>query len=40
MLIFLATLVFLYLAWKNLPKDEASKLDRAKLYGEDIGERA
>ena len=36
MLIFVVTLVFLYLAWKNLPKDEASRLQRAKQHGEDI----
>ena len=38
MLIFFVTLLFLYLAWKNLPKDEATRLERAKEYGEEIGE--
>jgi MFS family permease len=36
LLIFFATLFFLYLAWKNLPKDEATRLERAQLHGEDI----
>ena len=38
MLIFVFTLVFLYLAWKNLPKDEASRLERARQHGEDISQ--
>ena len=38
MFIFILTLVFLTLAWRNLPKDEATRLERAKEYGEEIGE--
>tara|TARA_S200000501_G_scaffold295879_1_gene281927 strand:+ start:426 stop:2030 length:1605 start_codon:yes stop_codon:yes gene_type:complete len=38
MLIFFVTLLFLYLAWKNLPEDEATRLERAKKYGEEINE--
>lgn len=34
MLIFIITLVFLTLAWRHLPKDEASRLDRARAQGE------
>jgi len=36
MLIFILTLVFLTLAWRNLPKDEASRLDRARALGETV----
>jgi MFS family permease len=36
LLIFLATLVFLTLAWRHLPKDEASKLERARALGEEV----
>jgi len=37
---FLVTLVFLTLAWKHLRKDEASRLDRARALGEDVGDKA
>lgn len=33
---FAVTLVFLTLAWRHLPKDEATRLDRARALGEDI----
>lgn len=36
LLIFLVTLVFLTLAWRHLPKDESSRLDRAIAQGEEI----
>ena len=36
--IFALTLVLLTLAWRHLPKDEASRLDRARALGEDITE--
>jgi len=36
--IFALTLVFLTLAWRYLPKDEASRLDRARALGEEITE--
>ena len=36
LLIFGVTFVFLTLAWRNLPKDEASRLERARAYGEEI----
>ena len=36
MLIFILTLVFLTLAWRNLPKDEASRLGRARALGETV----
>jgi MFS family permease len=36
MLIFLVTLTFLTLAWRHLPRDEASRLDRARALGETI----
>jgi MFS family permease len=36
--IFALTLVLLTLAWRYLPKDEASRLDRARALGEDITE--
>ncbi len=32
------TLIFLTLAWKHLPKDEASRLDRARALGEEVVE--
>ena len=38
LLMFLVTLVFLTLAWRHLPRDEASKLDRARALGEEIVE--
>jgi MFS family permease len=34
--IFALTLVLLTLAWRHLPKDEASRLERARALGEDI----
>jgi MFS family permease len=34
--IFLITLVFLTLAWRHLPRDVASRLDRARAHGEVI----
>ena len=36
LLIFFVTLVFLTLAWRHLPKDEASRLARAREQGEQI----
>lgn len=36
LLIFGVTFVFLTLAWRNLPKDEASRLERARAHGEDV----
>ena len=36
LLIFVVTLFFLTLAWRHLPKDEASRLDRARARGEEI----
>ena len=38
LLIFIPTLTFLTLAWRNLPKDEASRLDRARGLGEAVQE--
>ncbi len=38
--IFIITLVFLTLAWRHLPRDEASRLDRAKALGEPVTEAA
>ena len=38
MLIFILTFIFLTLAWKHLPKDEASRLDRARALGEEVKE--
>ena len=38
LLMFLATLVFLTLAWRNLPRDEASRLQRARDLGEEVVE--
>jgi MFS family permease len=32
------TLIFLTLAWKHLPRDEASRIDRARALGEDVVE--
>ena len=40
MLIFILTFIFLTLAWKHLPKDEASRLDRARALGEEVKEVA
>jgi len=34
--IFLLTLLFLVLAWRHLPADEASRIDRARALGEDL----
>ena len=36
--IFALTLVFLTLAWRYLPKDEANRLERAKALGENVQE--
>lgn len=36
MLIFIPTLVLLTMAWRHLPSDEASRLDRAIALGEDV----
>ncbi len=36
LLTFIPALIFMYLAHKHLPKDEASRLDRAKSLGEEI----
>ena len=36
LLIFIFTLLFLTLAWRHLPKDEATRLDRAREQGEQI----
>ena len=36
LLIFGVTFVFLTLAWRNLPKDEATRLDRARAHGEEV----
>ena len=38
--IFAVTLVCLTLAWRHLPKDEASRLDRARALGENVEEIA
>ena len=38
LLIFIATIVLLTLAWRNLPKDEASRLERARALGEEVEE--
>lgn len=40
LLIFAVSLVFLTLAWRHLPGDEASRLERARALGEPVGERA
>ncbi len=37
--IFVLTLIFLTLAWRYLPKDEASRLDRARALGENVQEQ-
>lgn len=34
MLVFVVTLIFLTLAWKHLPRDESSRLERARSFGE------
>jgi MFS family permease len=36
--IFLITLVFLTLAWRHLPREEATRLERARSQGEEIAE--
>ena len=36
--IFALTLIFLTLAWRYLPKDEANRLERAKALGENVQE--
>ncbi len=36
LLMFGVTLVFLTLAWRHLPKDEASRLERARKFGEEV----
>lgn len=36
MVTFIPAVVFVYLAQKHLPKDEASRLDRARALGEDV----
>jgi len=36
MLAFVPTLLFLTLAWRHLPREEASRLERARALGEDI----
>lgn len=38
LLMFGVTLVFLTLAWRHLPRDEASKLERARALGEEVVE--
>lgn len=38
--IFALTLIFLTLAWRYLPKDEASRLERARALGEKVQEEA
>ncbi len=38
MAIFVLTLVFLTLAWRHLPRDEASRLERARALGEQVTE--
>jgi MFS family permease len=40
LLIFGITFVFLTLAWRHLPKDEASRLDRARALGEEVVEKS
>ena len=40
LLIFPVTLIFLSLAWRHLPGDESSRLDRARRLGEKIDEVA
>ena len=36
MLIFIATLIFLTLAWRHLPREEATRIERARALGEDV----
>lgn len=36
--IFMLTIVFLTLAWRHLPKDEANRLERARALGENIAQ--
>jgi MFS family permease len=38
MAVFVLTLTFLTLAWRHLPRDEASRLDRARTLGEKVTE--
>jgi MFS family permease len=38
LLIFAVSLTFLTLAWRHLPKDEASRLQRARAYGEEVSQ--
>ena len=38
--IFVLTLICLTLAWRHLPKDEASRLDRARALGERVTQAA
>lgn len=38
LLVFGLTLVFLTLAWRHLPKDEASRIERARALGEEVVE--
>ncbi len=38
--IFVITLVFLTLAWRHLPRDEANRLERARALGESVEEAA
>lgn len=38
MLFFVVALVFLTLAWRHLPKDEASRVERARALGEELTE--
>ncbi len=40
LLMFLVTLVFLTLAWRHLPKDESSRVERARALGEEVVEAA
>ena len=37
LLVFAVTLVFLSLAWRHLPRDEATRLARARELGEVVG---
>ena len=36
LLIFVATFFFLVLAWRHLPKDESTRLERARAQGENV----
>ena len=38
MAVFVLKLTFLTLAWRHLPRDEASRLDRARTLGEKVTE--